>query len=184
MTGDLYFGRVKIHLVEGKPLAHVRDGVYTSANSQGVMGAGFAAEIRRVGGADIERELRLAGPLGVGQAYVTGPGDLDVLGVKAIAHGVVVERPGDRATLDASMKGLLSGLRLLEHAGCRSVTIPLIGWRVAALDPSRAAAALGDVVISHLRRGSRLEHVLIAGTHTPYLEAIDTACRRHAGATT
>lgn len=180
MVDELYFGATRVHFIQGKLLDHLSDGIYTSANAQGVMGAGVAAEIRRVAGSDVERELRSAGGLQVGQAYLTGPGTLAEHGVRAIAHGVVVARPGDGAALDTSMKALLSGLQLLERNGCRSITVPLVGWRVATLDPSAAAAALGGVVISHLRRGSRLTQVLIVGSHQPYLEAIAAACRRQA----
>lgn len=181
VTDDLYFGGTRLRFIKGKPLDHLSAGLYTGANAQGVMVAGLAAEIRRVAGAEVERELRSHNDLSVGEAYLTGPGQLAERGVIAIVHGVVVMSPGETATLERSTRALLTGLRLLEDAGCRSITIPLVGWRVATPDPAAAAGALGHVVISHLRRGTRLEQVLIAGTHVPYLEAIASACRRHIG---
>lgn len=177
---ELYFGGTRVRFIEGKPLEHLSAGIYTGANAQGVMVAGLAAEIRRVAGAEVERELRGHNNLSVGEAYLTGPGQLAERGVGAIAHGVVVLAPGEIATLDRSVSALLSGLRLLEDAGCRSVTVPQIGWRVSSLDPSVAAAELGRVVITHLRRKSRLEVVSIVSSHREYLTAVAMSCERQA----
>ena len=177
---ELYFGGTRVRFIQGKPLEHLSAGIYTGANAQGVMGAGLAADIRRLAGAEVERELRSHNNLSVGEAYLTGPGRLAQQGVIAIAHGVVVMAPGEIATLDRSISALLAGLRLLEDTGCRSVTVPQIGWRVSNLDPTVAASELGRVVITHLRRKSRLELVSIVSTHREYLNAVATACEHHA----
>lgn len=178
---ELYFGGARIVFIEGRPLEHLSAGIFTGANAQGVMGAGLAAEIRSVAGAEVERELRGRGPLLLGEAYLTGPGLMVERGVGAIAHGVVVRQPGDIARLETAVRALLSGLRLLEGAGCRSVTVPQIGWRMSNLDPQVAAAELGRVVITHLRRKSRLETLLIVSNHGDYLTAAAAACRFHGG---
>ncbi|CAN5696157.1 hypothetical protein BH24CHL1_BH24CHL1_06310 [soil metagenome] len=176
---ELYFGGTQVRFIEGKLLEHLSAGIYIGANAQGVMVAGLAAEIRRAAGAEVERELRGHNVLSVGEAYLTGPGMLAERGVAAIAHGVVVPAPGDAATLDRSSSALLAGLRLLEATGCRSVTVPQIGWRVSNVDPSKAAAELGRVVITHLRRKSRLESVSIVSSHNEYLDFVLRACRRY-----
>lgn len=175
---ELYFGGTQVRFIQGKPLEHLSAGIYTGANAQGIMAAGLAADIRRYAGAEVERELRGHNDLSVGEAYLTRPGQLAEHGVIAIAHGVVVMAPGEIATLARSTSALLAGLRLLEDAGCRSVTVPQIGWRVSNLDPTVAATELGRVVITHLRRKSRLEVVSIVSTHREYLDAASTSCRR------
>ncbi len=182
MTGtidELYFGGTLVRFIHGKPMEHLSTGLYVGANGQGVMAAGLPAEIRRAAGAEVERELRGHGELRVGRSYLTGSGQLAARGVSAIAHGVVVASPGESATLDRSISALLDGLRLLEDAGCRAVTVPQIGWRVASLDPTVAAAELGRVVITHLRRNSRLESISIVSMQRDYLNAAVVSCKRY-----
>lgn len=178
---ELYFGGTRIVFIEGRPLEHLSAGIFTGANAQGVMGAGLAAEIRRVAGAEVERELRSRGHLLLGEAYLTGPGLLVERGVGAIAHGVVVRQPGDTPRLETAVRALLAGLQLLEGAGCRTITVPQIGWRMSNLDPKVAATELGRVVTTHLRRKSRLETISIVSNHRDYLAAAATACRLHGG---
>lgn len=169
---EIYFGGTLLRIIEGDPLQHLQAGLYTGANSRGVMAAGLAADVRRMAGADIERELRAHGELLRGEAYITSAGSLAERGVRAIAHGVVASDPGGAARLDTSVKALLSGLRLLEEAGCRTVTIPQIGWRVANLSQEQAAAELARVIVTHLRRRSRLTTVAVVSRHRDYLVAL------------
>ena len=175
IIAELYSGATRVLIVDGTPLEHLNEGLYAGANAKGVMGAGLAAEIRRLGGPDIERELRGQGPLLLGNAYLTAPGDLGERGVKAIAHGVVVAEPGASATLATSINGLLSGLHLLDEAGCRSVTIPQIGWRVANLDQEALATELSRVVATHLRRKTRIGLISIVSSQRDYLTAVAAA---------
>lgn len=169
---ELYSGGARLLIICGRPLDWLSDGFYTGANARGVMGAGLQADLRRVAGSDIERELRAQAPLSPGEAYLTGPGQLAGEGVKAIAHGVVVAEPGGSATLDTSIDALLDGLRLLEDAGCRSVTVPQVGWRISSLDDRVVVAELGKVVLTHLRRRSKLDEVTIIVSHQEYLDTL------------
>lgn len=166
---ELYSGGARLLIVHGRPLDWLSEGFYTGANARGVMGAGLQASLRRAAGADIERELRAQAPLSLGEAYLTGAGQLVGEGVTAIAHGVVVPEPGGSATLETSINALLDGLRLLEDAGCRSVTVPQAGWRISSLDERVVAAELARVVVTHLRRRSKLDQVTIIASHQEYL---------------
>ncbi len=175
---ELYLGGTRIDLIVGDPLDHLLEGLYTGTNARGVMGAGLSADIRRRAGADVERELRTQAPLLTGQAYLTGPGAFHNQGVKAIAHGVVVAKPGESPGLQVSIDALLNGLRLLEEAGCRTITIPEVGWRVFNLDHAGVAAELGKTIAIHLRRRSRLQSVCIVSRHPEYLQALRPVLER------
>jgi O-acetyl-ADP-ribose deacetylase (regulator of RNase III) len=184
MTGYIagfYFGGTQLRLVEGVVLDHLHAGLYVGANSRGVMGAGLAADIRRAAGAEVERELRSHAELLQGEAYLTSGGELAERGVEAIAHGVVASEPGGASTLDVSIKALLAGLRLLEAAGCRTVTIPQVGWRVTDLSHETAAAELAWAIVTHLRRNSRLTTVAIVSRHRDYQMALSAALREMTG---
>jgi O-acetyl-ADP-ribose deacetylase (regulator of RNase III) len=175
---DIYSGGTKLNLVCGRALDHLQAGIYTGANIRGVMAAGLAAELRRAAGAEVERELRSHLPLQLGRAYLTSPGLLGGHGVQGIAHGVVANEPGGGASLDISIRAMVDGLSRLEDAGCRTVTIPQIGFRVANLDQEVAAAELAKVIVAHLRRKSKLTTVTIVSMHQDYLDALAAAFRR------
>jgi len=175
---DIYFGGTKLNIVHGRALDHLHEGVYTGANIRGVMAAGLAAELRRAAGAEVERELRTHLPLQLGRAYLTSPGNLAAQGVQVIAHGVVANEPGVSASLSVSISAMLDGLGRLEEAGCREVTIPQIGFRVANLDQQVAAGELAKVIVAHLRRKSKLTTVTIVSMHQDYLDALVAAFRR------
>jgi O-acetyl-ADP-ribose deacetylase (regulator of RNase III) len=177
-ASELYLGGTRIDLIVGDPLDHLYEGLYTGTNARGVMGAGLSADIRRKAGAEVERELRTNPQLLTGQAYLTGPGMLAEQGLKAIAHGVVVAEPGESPKLPVSIDALLDGLRLLEEAGCRTVTIPEVGWRVFNLDHTGVAAELGKTIATHLRRRSRLQAVCIVSRHPEYLRALRPVLER------
>lgn len=186
MKGDnsqLYFGRTQIYLIEGNPLDHLLEGLYAGANSRGVMGAGFAADVRRAAGAEVERDLRAQSPLLIGEGYLTGPGRLAEQGVKAIAHGVAVAEPGDPRPLAVAIRAVLAGMNRLEEAGCRSITIPQVGWRVSGMNHSEIARELGRATITHLRRRSRIHTVNIVSQHQDYLQALRSTLEREINAT-
>jgi O-acetyl-ADP-ribose deacetylase (regulator of RNase III) len=177
-TGDtrvFYVGTSRIELIQGVTMDHLREGLYTGANMQGVMAAGLAAEIRRVAGGDVERELRAQRPLSQGVAYLTSSGLLSDAGVTAIAHGVVTTAPGGPVQLDIASKALASGLVLLDEQDCRTVCVPQIGWRMVEVDHSVAARELARVVTSHLRRFSGIRTVTVVSRHADYLAALGAA---------
>ena len=175
---ELYYGATRIRLQQGRVLDNLSAGLYTDANSRGVMGAGLAADLRRAAGAEVERELRACAPLLVGEAHLTSGGALSPLGVTAIAHGVVVSEKGVTSSLDLASRALLTGLRLLEEAGCRSISVPQIAWRVANLDHQIAALELARVILTHLRRQTRLNEITIVSLHREYLQVVADTLRK------
>lgn len=177
-TGDVpvfYVNSSRIELIQGVTMDHLRDGLYTGANMQGVMAAGLAAEIRRAAGGEVERELREQRPLSQGVAYLTSGGRLAEAGVTAIAHGVATTMPGGPVQLDIAIKALASGLVLLEERGCRTVCVPQIGWRIIDIEHAVAARELARVTTTHLRRFSGIRTLTVVSRHEDYLSSLAAA---------
>lgn len=175
---ELHYGATRICLRQGRALDNLAAGIYADGNSRAVMGAGLSADLRRAAGAGVERELRAFAPLMVGEAYLTSSGELSAMGVVAIAHGVVVTEQGVTSSIDLASRALLSGLRLLEDAGCRSVSVPQVAWRVAGLDHDAAAVELARVVLTHLRRQTKLNEFIIVSLHRDYLDMVADTFRK------
>jgi O-acetyl-ADP-ribose deacetylase (regulator of RNase III) len=66
----------RIALCEGDITAAEVDAIVNAANSSLVLGAGVAGAIREKGGPSIQAECDAIGPIEVGDAAVTGAGDL------------------------------------------------------------------------------------------------------------
>lgn len=166
---ELLLAHTRITLVQAEPIDHVREALYASVNSRGVLVSGFGGAIRLVGGGEIERELRSQGPLLVGGAYATQPGLLANRGVARVIFGVVAHEPGDAPRRDFAERALTAGLELVGRERLRSLTLPEVAVRVSGISLGDAGRLLIDGLGARLRRGSMLDDVVIAGLHLEYL---------------
>lgn len=135
------------------------------------MAAGLSGEVRLVAGPDVEHELRAQGPLLVGNAYLTGPGELARRGLQRIAHGVVVPEPGLTPRPEDPERAFTKGLLALEEAGVHSVTVSTVGWQIPRSTVSDSAALLADTVAARLRRRARFTDIAVVSQHAEYLRA-------------
>ena len=96
----------RIVLTEGDITEQEVDAIVNAANSQLVLGAGVAGAIRAKGGPEVQRECDAIGPIEVGDAAVTGAGDLRA---RFVIHAAGMP-PGGSAS-EASVR---SAVRRLE----------------------------------------------------------------------
>ena len=136
---ELRLGTTNVLLVEGAPVAYLSEALFATVNARGVLASGFGGAIRLAGGGEVERELRGQAPLLVGEAYLTGPGNLAGQGVARVAFGITVAEPGMSPRRLAVEDALGNALERLERLGTCSVTLPEIGSRVPVLAVGEAA---------------------------------------------
>ena len=84
----------RIVLVEGDITEAEVDAIVNAANSSLVLGAGVAGAIAAKGGPSIQAECDAVGPIEVGDAVVTGAGDLPA---RHLIHAAGMPRGGCRA---------------------------------------------------------------------------------------
>jgi O-acetyl-ADP-ribose deacetylase (regulator of RNase III) len=145
----------RIVLREGDITAEAVDAIVNAANERLVLGAGVAGAIRERGGPSIQAECDAAGPIAVGEAAITGAGDLPA---RWVIHAAGMPL-GGRATEDSVRSSARRSLELAEQHGCRSVAIPAIGAGVGGLSVQRCAEILIAEVRAHLAGDSCLEEV-------------------------
>ena len=168
----LRYAHTDIRLVVGSPLDHLSEALYVAVNARAVLASGLAGSIRLLGGAEIERELRLHGQLLVGGAYRTSGGRLASRGLKHVIHGVTVSEPGASPRRVSVEDAFGAALLLLSDLRARTATFPEIGTRVPGLTLVQSAGLLASILAGALRRQSPLEHITIAGLHLEYLRAV------------
>ncbi len=145
----------RIVLVEGDITEADVDAVVNAANSSLVLGAGVAGAIAAKGGPSIQLECDAIGPIEVGDAVVTGAGDLPA---RHLIHAAGMP-PGGSATEESIRSCVRRSLELAAETACRSIAIPAIGAGIGGLSEQRCAEILIEEARQHLAGETTLEEV-------------------------
>jgi O-acetyl-ADP-ribose deacetylase len=137
--------RDKVSLAQGDIAQAETEAVVNAANSELWMGSGVAGALRRAGGAGIEQEAVAQGPIGVGEAVLTGAGHLKALHV-IHAAAMAPDRPASSETVHAAT---LSALRLAAEHNIESIALPALGTGVGGLGFSDCARAMFSALEQH-----------------------------------
>ncbi len=148
----------RIVLQQGDITEQEVDAIVNAANSALVLGSGVAGAIAERGGESIGDECRALGPIEVGEAAVTGAGDLSA---RIVIHAAGMP-PGGRASEQSVRASLRAALVLANREGCRTVACPAIGAGVGGLSMRTCA----EISLDEARRfaqqdqqGGRLEEI-------------------------
>jgi len=122
------------------------EAIVNAANTELVLGSGVAGAIRKKGGASIQLECDEIGPIPLGEAAVTGAGNLRA---RFIIHAAGM-RPGtsvDKRSLESSTRNSL--LRAGEN-GIKTIAFPAIGTGVGGFPAHKCAEIMLSVVCEYL----------------------------------
>ena len=146
----------KIALSTGNIAEVEADAIVNSANNDLILGGGVAGAIRKAGGESIQGELNRIGTIPLGEAVVTGPGQLKA---RLVIHAAGVSL-GLWATKENVRVATRNALLRTEERKCKSVAFPAIGTGIGAFSVDRCAEIMLEEVLAHLKKGSGLEKVL------------------------
>ncbi len=145
----------RIVLCEGDITEEAVDAIVNAANSELVLGAGVAGAICEKGGPSIQAECDAIGAIEVGDAAVTGAGELKA---RYVIHAAGMP-PGGAATEESIRSSLHRSLELACERECRSIAIPAIGAGVGGFSTQRCAEIMLAEVREHLAGQTTLEEV-------------------------
>jgi O-acetyl-ADP-ribose deacetylase (regulator of RNase III) len=145
----------RIRIVEGDVTVQEVDAIVNAANSALVLGAGVAGAIRARGGPSIQAECDAIGPIAVGDAALTGAGDLPA---RFVIHAASMP-PGGSASAESVRSSLRRSLELAREKGCRSIAIPALGAGIAGFPVQRCAEILLEEARAHLAGETSLEEI-------------------------
>ncbi len=134
-----------IEIIQGDITQQEVDAIVNAANNHLWMGAGTAGAIVRAGGREIEDEAIRQGPIVVGEAVVTGPGNLackHVIHAAAMGQDLHTSAEKIRASTD-------NALKRAEELGVASIAFPALGTGVGGFDYEHAAEIMLEVCRSH-----------------------------------
>jgi O-acetyl-ADP-ribose deacetylase (regulator of RNase III) len=125
----------RITLAEGDISEQEVDAIVNAANNALVLGTGVAGAIRTKGGPSIQAECDAHGPIEVGDAVVTGAGDL---AARFVIHAAGMP-PGGAASEASVRASVRRSFVLARENGCESVACPAVGAGVGGLSMQRCA---------------------------------------------
>ncbi|MDQ2942385.1 MAG: macro domain-containing protein [Candidatus Dormibacteraeota bacterium] len=139
----------QIVIINGDLVEQHVDAIVNAANNDLVLGAGVAGAIRRRGGPAIQRECNAHGPVKVGEAAITGAGELP-------AHHVIHAASmalGGRTTAQSLKSSMEDALRLAREHDVRSIAIPAVGTGIAGFPMDECARVMAACLRDALTRG-------------------------------
>ena len=145
----------RIHVEQGDITTYETDAIVNAANNDLILGGGLAGAIRRKGGPSIQAECDAHGPVKVGEAAITGAGDLPG---RYVIHQASM-RLGGRTTEQSLRSSTKAVLELAEANGVKTIAFPATGTGIAAFDTRRCAELMLEVVTDHTAARTALTDV-------------------------
>ncbi len=163
----------KIEVLRGDITEQDVDAIVNAANNHLWMGAGVAGAIVRRGGRVIEADAIRQGPVGVGDAVITGGGRLPAKHViHAAAMGQDLETDEEKIR-----KATDSALQLAEERKLKSVALPALGTGVGGFPVGECARIMLGVAHEHAGRDDAVNEVRFVLFDEAAFEAFRKAAR-------
>jgi O-acetyl-ADP-ribose deacetylase (regulator of RNase III) len=131
------------------------DAIVNAANNDLLLGGGVAGAIRARGGPAIQRECDAHGPIEVGQAAITGGGELPA---RHVIHAASMQL-GGRTTIQSLRSSVDHAFRLAREHGVRTIAVPAVGTGIAGFPMDECARVMRDCLQRALSEGWQLDEI-------------------------
>ncbi|UCC48284.1 MAG: macro domain-containing protein [Gemmatimonadota bacterium] len=140
-------GQTKIRVAQGDITEFQGDAIVNAANNRLKLGAGVAGAIARKGGPSIQRECDEHGPIRVGEAAITGGGNL---AARYVIHAAAMgDEPASRASIEGSTR---HSLELADRHGIKTIALPILASGVAGFPLDDAARIMAQAIRGYLSK--------------------------------
>jgi O-acetyl-ADP-ribose deacetylase len=141
----------RILIIAGDLVEQDVDAIVNAANNELILGGGVAGAIRSRGGPTIQQECDEHGPVKVGEAALTGAGELRA---RHVIHAASMAL-GGRTTEESLRSSMDDVFRLAHEQRVQTIAIPAVGTGIAAFPMDECATVMAQ----------SLRHALIEGWH-------------------
>jgi O-acetyl-ADP-ribose deacetylase len=154
------------------------DAIVNAANNDLVLGGGVAGAIRRKGGPSIQDECDAHGPVAVGEAAITGAGQLSA---RHVIHAASMAL-GGRTTSQALIRSMTATFEIAHRHAIETLAVPAVGTGIAGFPLDECARIMAACLRRALDRGwtpSEVRFVLydeaaLSAFEPPFRAAFDT----------
>ncbi len=147
----------KLRIVEGNIVFLSVDAVVNAANKSLILGGGVAGAIRNSGGPSIQEECNKIGPIEVGEAVITGGGQLKAKYVIHAVGPVYGEGEEDKKLAKAT----LNSLKIAKKRKLRSIAFPAISTGIFHFPIKRCSEVMIKVAMDFLKENEFPQEIVI-----------------------
>ncbi len=147
----------KLRLVEGNIVVLGVEAIVNAANKSLILGGGVAGAIRKFGGPSIQEECNSIGPIEVGEAVITGAGNLNAHYVIHAVGPVYGEGDEDIKLANA----VLNCLKIAKKKKIKSMAFPAISTGIFHFPIKRCAEIMIKVTMDFLRKNTNPEEIVL-----------------------
>jgi O-acetyl-ADP-ribose deacetylase (regulator of RNase III) len=148
-------GDLTVEVLQGDLTQQDVDAIVNAANNDLELGGGVAGAIARAGGPQIQAECRAIGPIAVGDAAITGGGQLTA---RFVIHAASM-RLGGRTNAESLRGSTRRSLEIANQRQLRSVAFPAVGTGIARFPIDNCARIMLEAVAAHAQTGTSLNEV-------------------------
>jgi O-acetyl-ADP-ribose deacetylase (regulator of RNase III) len=125
------------------------DAIVNAANNELLLGGGVAGAIRTRGGPAIQRECNAHGRVKVGEAAITGGGELPA---RHVIHAASMQL-GGRTTAESLRSSMDNAFRLARENNVHTIAVPAVGTGIAGFPMDECARVMSGCVDRALTSG-------------------------------
>ena len=114
-------------IITGDLVEQEVDAIVNAANNDLLLGGGVAGAIRRHGGPSIQDECTAHGPVSVGDAAITGAGELPA---RYVIHAASMSL-GGRTTAQSLRSSMEATFRIAREHDVKTIAVPAVGTGIA-----------------------------------------------------
>jgi O-acetyl-ADP-ribose deacetylase len=148
-------GGLTVDVLQGDLTEQHVDAIVNAANNDLILGGGVAGAIARRGGPTIQAECRAIGPIEVGDAAITGGGQLRA---RFVIHAASM-RLGGATSADNLRHSTRRSLELARQRRLRSIAFPAVGTGIAQFPLDECARIMLEEVTRHGAQATSLTEV-------------------------
>jgi O-acetyl-ADP-ribose deacetylase len=145
----------RIVIIAGDLVDQDVDAIVNAANNDLILGGGVAGAIRERGGPAIQAECTAHGSVDVGEAAITGAGEL---GARHIIHAASMSLGGQTSSTSLQ-KSMDHAFRLAREHSVRTIGIPAVGTGIAGFPMDQCARVMAGCLNRAIDEGWKPEEV-------------------------
>jgi O-acetyl-ADP-ribose deacetylase len=145
----------RILIIAGDLVEQDVDAIVNASNNELVLGGGVAGAIRSRGGPSIQDECEAHGPVKIGEAALTGAGELPA---RHVIHAASMAL-GGRTTATSLRSSMDHAFRLAHENGVQTIAIPAVGTGIAGFPMEDCAMVMANSLSAALAAGWKPEEV-------------------------
>ncbi len=146
------------------------DAIVNPANSEGEMGGGVAAAIKKSGGKKIEEEAMELAPIPPGNAVVTSAGKLKC---DYVIHAPTTVAPVQRTSVEKISDAVTAALQVATELSIHKLAIPGMGTGTGRVPLEAAAKAVADAIRRFSTSSNAISEIIFVDKNKEMVRAME-----------